>query len=157
MGCQSSAACCPSSRIPWKRSRTSRARYGGLARVPIRGKYLYVLSDPEMLKEMLITHRQKYMKNIRYRHIQALLGQGLLLSEAAEWRRQRVITQPAFKPEAIDNSVGWMGRAHRSFPESLGRLRRSRRDLRRRAGIQPARAIALGSIPARRAVRRHRR
>ena len=84
-------------------------RYGGLARVPIRGKYLYVLSDPEMLKEMLITHRQKYMKNIRYRHIQALLGQGLLLSEAADWRRQRVITQPAFKPEAIDNSVGWMG------------------------------------------------
>jgi len=82
--------------------------YGGLARVPIRGKYLYVLSDPEMLKEMLITHRQKYMKNVRYRHIQALLGQGLLLSEAAEWRRQRVITQPAFKPEAIDNSVGWM-------------------------------------------------
>jgi len=84
-------------------------KYGGLARVPIRGKYLYVLSDPEMLKEMLITHRQKYMKNIRYRHIQALLGQGLLLSEAADWRRQRVITQPAFKPEAIDNSVGWMG------------------------------------------------
>jgi len=88
---------------------TSIARtYGGLARVPIRGKYLYVLSDPEMLKEMLITHRQKYMKNIRYRHIQSLLGQGLLLSEAAEWRRQRVITQPAFKPEAIDNMVGWM-------------------------------------------------
>jgi cytochrome P450 len=88
---------------------TSIARtYGGLARVPIRGKYLYVLSDPEMLKEMLITHRQKYMKNIRYRHIQALLGQGLLLSEAADWRRQRVITQPAFKPEAIDNSVSWM-------------------------------------------------
>jgi len=82
--------------------------YGGLARVPIRGKYLYVLSDPEMLKEMLITHRQKYMKNIRYRHIQSLLGQGLLLSEAADWRRQRVITQPAFKPEAIDNSVVWM-------------------------------------------------
>jgi cytochrome P450 len=88
---------------------TSIARtYGGLARVPIRGKYLYVLSDPEMLKEMLITHRQKYMKNIRYRHIQSLLGQGLLLSEAADWRRQRVITQPAFKPEAIDNMVGWM-------------------------------------------------
>jgi cytochrome P450 len=84
-------------------------RFGGLARVPIRGKYLYVLSDPEMLKEMLVAHRAKYMKNIRYRHIQALLGQGLLLSEAAEWRRQRVITQPAFKPEAIDASVAWMG------------------------------------------------
>jgi cytochrome P450 len=82
--------------------------YGGIVRVPIRGKYLYVVSDPEMLKEMLITHRAKYMKNIRYRHIQALVGQGLLLSEAAEWRRQRVITQPAFKPDAIDSQVGWM-------------------------------------------------
>jgi cytochrome P450 len=83
-------------------------KYGGMARVPIRGKYLYLCSDPEMLKEMLITHRTKYMKNIRYRHIQALVGQGLLLSEAAEWRRQRVITQPAFKPDAIDSQIGWM-------------------------------------------------
>jgi cytochrome P450 len=88
---------------------TSVAReYGGIARVSIRGKYLYVVSDPELLKEMLITHRQKYSKNIRYRHIQALVGQGLLLSEAAEWRRQRVITQPAFKPDTIDAQVGWM-------------------------------------------------
>lgn len=82
--------------------------YGGIARVLIRGKYLYVVSDPELLREMLITHRQKYMKNVRYRHFQALLGQGLLLSEAADWRRQRVITQPAFKPDAIDAQVGWM-------------------------------------------------
>jgi hypothetical protein len=28
--------------------------YGGIARVPIRGKYLYVVSDPAMLKEMLV-------------------------------------------------------------------------------------------------------
>jgi cytochrome P450 len=82
--------------------------YGGIARVPIRGRYLYVVSDPAMLKEMLVEHRQKYMKNVRYVHIQALLGQGLLLSEAAEWRRQRVITQPAFKPDAIDAQMGWM-------------------------------------------------
>ena len=84
-------------------------KYGGMARIPIRGKYLYLCSDPEMLKELLITHRSKYMKNIRYRHIQALVGQGLLLSEAAEWRRQRVITQPAFKPDNLDAQVGWMG------------------------------------------------
>lgn len=84
-------------------------RYGGMARIPIRGNFLYLCSDPEMLKELLITHRAKYMKNIRYRHIQALVGQGLLLSEAAEWRRQRVITQPAFKPDTLDAQVGWMG------------------------------------------------
>lgn len=83
-------------------------RYGGIARIPLRGKHLYLCSDPDLLKEMLITHRQRYMKNVRYRHIQALLGQGLLLAEGVEWRRQRVITQPAFKPDAIDSQVGWM-------------------------------------------------
>ena len=40
--------------------------YGGYARA--HPWQHHVLSDPEMLKEMLITHRQKYMKNIRYRH-----------------------------------------------------------------------------------------
>jgi cytochrome P450 len=100
--------------LPWLKNPmeavTALAReYGGMARIRLRNNYLYVCSDPEMLKEMLITHRAKYMKNIRYRHIQALVGQGLLLSEAAEWRRQRVITQPAFKPDAIDAQVGWMG------------------------------------------------
>jgi len=83
--------------------------FGGICRVPIRGKFLYVVSDPDLLKEMLVSKRQNYMKNIRYRHIQALLGQGLLLSEAVEWRRQRVITQPAFKPEAVDAQTPWMG------------------------------------------------
>lgn len=99
--------------LPWLKNPmeavTALAReYGGMARIRLRKNYLYVCSDPEMLKEMLITHRARYMKNIRYRHIQALVGQGLLLSEAAEWRRQRVITQPAFKPDAIDAQVGWM-------------------------------------------------
>jgi cytochrome P450 len=89
--------------------------YGGIARVSIRGKFLYVVSDPELLREMLVTQRQKYMKNTRYRHYQALLGQGLLLSEAAQWRRQRVITQPAFKPDAVDAQVGWMSAVTGNF------------------------------------------
>lgn len=89
--------------------------HGGIARVPFRGKHFYVVSDPELLREMLVTNREKYMKNIRYRHIQALVGQGLLLSEAAEWRRQRLITQPAFKPDAIDSQVGWMNEMTDNF------------------------------------------
>jgi cytochrome P450 len=83
-------------------------QFGGIVRIPIRGKYLYLVSEPELLRELLVTNRDKYMKNIRYRHIQALVGQGMLLSEAAEWRRQRLVTQPDFKPDHIDAQVGWM-------------------------------------------------
>jgi cytochrome P450 len=83
-------------------------QFGGIVRIPIRGKFLYLVSEPELLRELLVTNRDKYMKNIRYRHIQALVGQGMLLSEAAEWRRQRLVTQPDFKPDHIDAQVGWM-------------------------------------------------
>lgn len=83
-------------------------RYGGLARIPLRGNYLYLASDPEIVRELLITHRHRYTKNVRYRHVQALLGQGLLLAEADAWRRQRVMTQPAYKPEPVDAQVPWM-------------------------------------------------
>ena len=69
---------------------------------------MYLASDPEVVRELLITHRHRYTKNIRYRHVQALLGQGLLLSEAELWRRQRLITQPAFKSDPVDAQVGWM-------------------------------------------------
>jgi len=82
--------------------------YGGIARVSIRGNHFYLVSDPEMLREIFITHRQKYRKNIRYHHVQALVGQGLLLSEGDDWRYQRQITQPAFHPGYISAQVGWM-------------------------------------------------
>jgi cytochrome P450 len=91
------------------------SKYGGIARIPVRGKFLYLVSDPVLLRELLITHRQKYMKNIRYRHVQALVGQGLLLSEADEWRQQRLMTQPAFKAEAVDAAIGWMASDIGSF------------------------------------------
>lgn len=83
--------------------------YGGIARVPMqRGKDFYLVSDPEMLREIFVTHRQHYRKNVRYYHAQRLVGQGLLLSEGEEWRYQRRITQPAFAPGYIAEQVGWM-------------------------------------------------
>ena len=82
--------------------------YGGIARVPIRKNVFYLVSDPDMLREIFITHRQSYRKNIRYHHAQALIGQGLLLSEGDEWRYQRQITQPAFHPGYINAQVSWM-------------------------------------------------
>jgi cytochrome P450 len=83
-------------------------KYGGIARIPIRRKFLYVVSDPAILRELLVTQRANYTKNYRYRHVQVLLGQGLLLSEGDEWRRQRLMTQPAFKAEPVNAQVGWM-------------------------------------------------
>jgi cytochrome P450 len=88
-------------------------RYGGLARIPIRGNYLYLASSPDIVRELLITHRQRYVKNTRYPQIQALLGRGLLLAEAEPWRRQRLITQPHFKAEPVEAQIPWMAETAR--------------------------------------------
>jgi cytochrome P450 len=68
-----------------------------------------------MLREVFVKHRQHYQKNIRYHHVQRLVGQGLLLSEGDEWRYQRQITQPAFHAEYIAAQVGWMSDVTRKF------------------------------------------
>ena len=82
---------------------------GGLARVPLQaGRSMYLVSEPRLIKELLIDHRTRFVKNVRYPAMQRLLGQGLLLSEGDGWRRQRLLTQPAFKPGELKRQVEWM-------------------------------------------------
>jgi cytochrome P450 len=83
-------------------------RYGGLARIPVGRGFLYLVSEPELIKILLVDHRTRFMKNTRYAVLQRVLGQGLLLSEGDAWRRQRVAAQPSFKPGALDRNVPWM-------------------------------------------------
>jgi cytochrome P450 len=82
---------------------------GGLARVPLQaGRSVFLVSEPKLIKELLIDQRARFMKNIRYPAMQRLLGLGLLLSEGEGWRRQRLLTQPAFKPSELQRQVAWM-------------------------------------------------
>jgi cytochrome P450 len=84
-------------------------RYGGIARVPLmKGHAAYLVSDPDLLYELLVTNRHKYRKNIRYRAAVGLFGHGLLLNEGDAWKRQRLLSQPAFKAEYLAAQVPWM-------------------------------------------------
>jgi cytochrome P450 len=84
-------------------------RYGGIARVPLmKGHVAYLISDPDLLYELLVTKRTKYRKNIRYRAAVELFGHGLLLNEGDAWKRQRLMSQPAFKGDYIAAQVPWM-------------------------------------------------
>jgi cytochrome P450 len=92
--------------------------YGGIARVPLmRGHTAYLVSDPGLLYELLVTNRSKYRKNIRYRAAVELFGAGLLLNEGDAWKRQRLISQPAFKPDYIAAQVPWMAQFTANFLE----------------------------------------
>jgi len=83
--------------------------YGGIARVPLmKGHVAYLVSDPHLLYELLVTNRHKYRKNIRYRAAVEVFGRGLLLNEGEAWKRQRLLCQPAFKPEHVAAQIPWM-------------------------------------------------
>lgn len=83
-------------------------RYGGIARIPLKRGFLYLVSGPELIKTLLVDHRTRFVKNTRYSDMQKVLGQGLLLSEGDVWRRQRLAAQPSFKPGALERQVSWM-------------------------------------------------
>jgi cytochrome P450 len=79
--------------------------FGGIARVPLRGRHVYLVSDPSLLYSLFVTNRDKYRKNIRYKAAVDTFGHGLLLNEGEAWKRQRKITQPAFKADYIGQQV----------------------------------------------------
>jgi len=96
-------------RNPMEFFRRVAVRFGGIARVPLQaGRSLYLVSEPKLIKELLLDHRTRFVKNTRYPAMQRLLGTGLLLSEGEAWRRQRLLTQPAFKPSELKRQIGWM-------------------------------------------------
>ena len=91
-------------------------RYGGIARVPLmKGHVAYLVSSPELLYELLVTNRQKYRKNTRYRAAVELFGHGLLLNEGDAWKRQRLMSQPAFKTDYVAAQVPWMAELTSKF------------------------------------------
>ena len=75
--------------------------YGGIVKLRFRKNIVYLVSEPDLVKDLLIDHGSKYRKNTRYKFLQRVLGQGLLLSEGEAWRKQRKTAQPFFTPKGI--------------------------------------------------------
>lgn len=60
-----------------------------------------LLSDPELVKEVLVTRNSDFIKARAFRRQRPLLGNGLLLNEGDSWLRQRRLAQPAFHRQQI--------------------------------------------------------
>ncbi len=56
----------------------------------------YVVSRPDHLKHILLTNHENYAKGVGFERVKMLLGNGIIVSDGAEWRRQRTMMQPGF-------------------------------------------------------------
>jgi cytochrome P450 len=80
------------------------AAYGDVALMRIGPQRLYLVSDPELVREVLVTQGKSFMKGRALQEAKRLLGEGLLTSEGSVHLRQRRLIQPLFNHERITDS-----------------------------------------------------
>ncbi|UIO99022.1 cytochrome P450 [Halobaculum sp. CBA1158] len=83
------------------RDRVAR-EHGGVARYEILGQSVFLLTDPDAIRRVLVGENERYEKGELFQQqLRPVLGNGLLNSEGEFWRRQRHLIQPAFTPDRI--------------------------------------------------------
>src|SRR5579862_6077770 len=75
-------------------------QYGDFIVMQIGERYVYLISNPEAIYEILVTKNAQFMKGSMYRNrergLARFLGNGLVTSDGDFWKRQRKLVAPAF-------------------------------------------------------------
>jgi cytochrome P450 len=75
--------------------------YGDIISYRMGGEQLFLVNDPQLVKDILVTHHRNFTKSRGLERSKRLLGEGLLTSEGARHLRQRRLMQPAFHRDRI--------------------------------------------------------
>ena len=75
--------------------------YGDAAQFRIGPQHFFLCNHPELIKEVLVTRHEHFIKGRALQRAKKLLGNGLLTSEGEFHRRQRRLMQPAFHRQRI--------------------------------------------------------
>ncbi|TBL77810.1 cytochrome P450 [Paenibacillus thalictri] len=82
--------------------RNAQAEYGDVVHIRFGpSKHVYLLSDPEMIKEVLMTKQASFVKAKGLQTAKAVVGEGILTSEGQTHLRQRRLIQPSFRKDRI--------------------------------------------------------
>ncbi len=75
--------------------------FGSTAHYRIGNSDVFVLQEPEFVREVLVTQAHKFIKERTQQRMKILLGNGLITSDGEFHRRQRRIVAPAFHRQRI--------------------------------------------------------
>jgi len=82
--------------------------YGDVVRLRLGNLTTYIMVNPEHIDYVLHSHADNFMKDKMTRWLMPLVGEGLLTSEGAFWRRQRRLAQPALQRQQIEQYAAVM-------------------------------------------------
>lgn len=84
-------------------------RDGDLARIQIGSHVIFLVVHPDHIRRITVDQRDTYAKHASYDDVRnLLLGDGLVGSNGALWRRQRKLLAPFFTPRAIETYLPMM-------------------------------------------------
>src|SRR5947207_3693460 len=75
--------------------------YGDVSSYRMAGEQLFLVNEPQLIRDVLVTHNRNFTKSRGLERAKRLLGNGLLTSEGAMHLRQRRLMQPAFHRDRI--------------------------------------------------------
>jgi cytochrome P450 len=75
--------------------------HGDLVHFRLGPQDIYLVSKPDWIKDILVTHQTNFTKSRFLERAKVLLGEGLLTSEGEFHRRQRRLVQPAFHRDRL--------------------------------------------------------
>ncbi len=82
--------------------------HGDIVKLKLGYLTTYVMVHPQHLEYVLRTHQENFIKDKLTQMISPLVGQGLLTSEGAYWKRQRRLAQPSFQHQQIQGYAAQM-------------------------------------------------
>lgn len=86
-----------------------RAReHGDVVRLRFGPYHIYVLNSPDAIRQALVGQARKLEKGLSFGRAKKLIGNGLVLSEGEDHRRQRRLMQPAFHRAEIARYMATM-------------------------------------------------
>jgi cytochrome P450 len=76
--------------------------YGDVVRVQLGRRTGYLLTNPADIEQVLVGEHRNFIKHsFFWRHVRAVFGDGLLVSEGDAWLKQRRMIQPSFHKDRI--------------------------------------------------------
>jgi cytochrome P450 len=77
--------------------------YGDIAHYKLGHHHIVFLNHPEYIREVLVVQNDNFIKERTVQRTKMLLGEGMITSEGASHRSQRLVAQPAFHRQRISD------------------------------------------------------
>jgi cytochrome P450 len=94
-------------------------RYGPIAHWAVGPRHLYLLDDPHLIEELLVSRARDFVKGVGAQRLRLVMGEGLVTSEEPLHLRQRRMMQPAFHRDRVAVYARQMVELARAWSEHL--------------------------------------